>query len=279
MKNSQNAAWIVGAAFVSVIIAIAVYFLAISPQLDATADARDQTVAAKDFNDQLDLKILTMKKKEKEVPTWRGQMAAIAVDLPPTVAQSDLDRFLNATLKANKIPVVNIEYGAPTVVEPGLATGAPAPDNVAPSPEPSPNPQPTSSPAPSAEANPQPSQPPATPEAGASAPFQGLLAIPVTITTEGSPAGILNTIHEIATTQSRFLTITNLTIEKADNTEATPGRPELTESDWTNTVTFMAFVLYQDGVTLAPEEPGTNPPFTPGGSNPFKPLPGTEQAD
>jgi len=278
VKNSQNAAWIVGAVFVSVIIAIAVYFLAISPQLDATAEARDQTASAKDFNDQLDLKILTMKKKEKDVPLWRGEMAAIAVDLPPTVGESDLNRFLTATLKANKVPVVSIEYGAPTVVEPGSSTSSTPPSNIAPSPEPTPNPEPSSSAEPTTDPSPAPSEPPASSDTDSTAAFQGLLAIPVTITTEGSPAGILNTIHEIATTQSRFLTITNLTIEKADNTEATPGRDELTEEDWTSTVTFMAFVLYQDGVTLAPEPDGTNPPFSPGGGNPFKPLPGTEQA-
>lgn len=284
MKNSDNTLWIVGAVLVSALVAVLAYFFAISPQLDGAAEAREATESAVSFNDQLDIQILGQQKKEKEVPTWRGTMAAIAVDLPPTIAQSDLDRFLINTLEDNKVPVVSIEYGAPTIVTTTDEGGDPSTPGVAPSPEPtpSPTPEPTDGATPEPSASPE---PPAGGDGGSAADesddlFQGLLAIPVTITTEGDPTGIMKTIRSIGTTDLRFLTITNLSIAKSDLTEESPGRPELTEDDWVSTVTFMAFLLYQDGVTLVPEEPAINPPYNGGKiTNPFKPLPGTEQTN
>ena len=108
--------------------------------------------------------------------------------------------------------------------------------------------------------------------------FEGLVQVPVTLTTEGDPQAVMELIQYLATTNDRFFTMTNFTIDKADVTEVIAGRPALTEKDWVTSLTFMVFILVDPQYTLVPEEPGTNPDYDGGAiDNPFTPLPGTEE--
>jgi len=276
MKNGQTAVWILGAVVVSCILAIGAYFLAIKPQLDGAAEAKAELVSAQDFNTQLDTQIAGMKVQEQQVPLWRGEITAIAKDLPPTVNQSEMQRLIAQQVASLKLPLVSLEFGAPTVVTAATDTVAPAPA-----------PDPSASPEPSSEPSPEPTTPPATDGGTAdggtvapAAPFEGLVQIPITLTTEGSPNAVMKFINYLSTTTDRYFTFSNFTINKAEVTEATAGRPALTEKEWSTVLTFQAFVLVDSSLTFNPEEPGTNPDFTGGAiTNPFIPLPGTEQKD
>lgn len=274
MKNSQAAVWTVSTLLIAILIAVGAYFLAIEPQLAATEDAHAAKQAAVDFNDQLDLQILAAQQKEKEVPLWMGEMNAIAIDLPPLPNQPELHRLIVAALEKRALPVVSIAYGSTQLIAPPTADEAvvaPVTDEAGTTDTaaatPSPTPEPTEA---------------ATPEVTTDTAFdakwavEGLVGLPVTVTTEGDPTAIMQFIGDMYSQDSRFLTVTNLDITRAEVADAVNGRPELTTSAWVATVTYLAFSLIDPNQSYPVEDAGANPPYTGGGvANPFVPLDGS----
>lgn len=279
MKNSQTAVWTVLTLFIAVLLAVGAYFLAIEPQLSATQDAHAAKQAATDFNDQLDLQILAAKAKEKKVPQWLGEMNAIAIDLPPLPNQPELHRMIVGALEQRGLPVVSIEYGSTQLIAPGTpqaTTTAPATGETgvtdAASATPTPTPTPTPAPTPAA-AKPAPT---AGSTSEASGKVDGLVGIPVTVTTEGDPTAIMQFLAEMQSQNSRFLTVTNLDITRAEVSDAKKGRRALTTSDWVASVTYLAYSLIDPSKSFPVEVPGKNAPYTGGGVvNPFVPLDGS----
>lgn len=291
MKQQQTGLWLLGAFLVAVIVAAATYFLLISPELDKGTNARDAAEAARNDNDLIETQILAAKSKEKEVPAWQDEIGKISLDMPATVEQAELERLIYATLAKYELPAVEVSYGRaeeviPTVTEgydpPTLSTDEEGEDGATPTPSPSPSPVVE----PSAEAT------AGTEGEGAEVPapiapveegpaFDGLVAIPVTIGTEGDPVKVLSFLKEMQTQIDRFYTATNFTIAKADPTAETPGRTALTEQDWTISISGMVFSLIDPAYSFPGDNVGEVSPYTPNADvpNAFKPLPGTEASD
>ena len=76
--------------------------------------------------------------------------------------------------------------------------------------------------------------------------------------------------------KSRFLTVTNLDIKRAEVSDAKNGRRALTTSDWVASVTYLSFSLIDPSKSFPVEVPGKNAPYAGGGAvNPFVPLDGS----
>ena len=288
-QQQQTGIWLLGAFFIAVVVAALAYFFLIAPELDKAATANDDAAIARDANDLLETQILAAQTKEKEVPAWKEEIGKISLDMPPTVEQSDLERLIYTTLEKYDLPAVDVTYGRPEQVIPTLTEGYNPPtlssegqvgDGATPSPSPSPEPsaEPTAAPATDADGNAIPPAPEAPADTGPA--FDGLVAIPVTIGTEGDEASVLAFMKEMQTQIDRFYTATNFTITKAGITEETPGRAALTENQVIITLSGMVFSLIDPAYSFPGDNDGEVDGFTPGAKvpNPFSPLPGTEES-
>jgi hypothetical protein len=289
-QQQQSGIWLLGAFFIAVVVAALAYFFLIAPELDKAASANDDAAIARDANDLLETQILAAQSKEKEVPAWQEEIGKISLDLPATVEQSELERLIYTTLKKYDLPAVDVTYGRPEQVIPTLTEGYDPPTlssseepgtGATPSPSPSPEPsaEPTAAPATDADGNAIPPAPEVPADTGPA--FDGLVAIPVTIGTEGDGANVLAFMKEMQTQIDRFYTATNFTITKAGIAEATPGRPALTEDQVTITFSGMVFSLIDPAYSFPGDNDGEVSPYAPGANvpNPFSPLPGTEESE
>lgn len=287
MKQQQTGLWLLGSFLVAVIIAAAAYFLLISPELDKGATARESAESAKNDNDLLQVQIDAAAQKAKSVPEWQDEIGKISLDLPATVEQQKLERLIYATLAKYDLPAVEVTYGRPeeiipTVTEgyepPTLSTDEEGEDGATPSPSPSPVIEPSPEATADTEGDATDVPAPVTPvEVGPT--FTGLVAIPITIGTEGDPEQILSFMREMQTQIDRFYTSTNFTITKADLTEDLPARPALTEDQWTVSLSGLVFSLVDPVLSYPGDNEGEVDAYVPNTNivNPFKPLPGTEE--
>lgn len=286
MKNQQTGLVLLGAFLIAMILAAVAYFFFISGELDRGATAREDAEFARGENELLELQIQQMQALEQSVPDWREQIARISLDLPPLIEQPDFERLLSDSLTEAGLPLVSSSYARATAVDP-LALQEfspptlPGDDAEGGEGEPGADPSPTPSPEDGAE-EPQ-TDPSAVPEAPAEepvveAPFTGLYGIPVTVTTEGDPAAILDFVKSMNTQLSRFFTVTNLSVQTASISEDEPGRPALTEEDWTVEITGLIFTLLDDERSFVIDSDEDLPEYEQGGGadNAFAPLPGTQ---
>lgn len=281
-QQQQTGVWLLGGFLIAVVVAALAYFFLISPELDKASTANADAEIARSENEMLETQILGMQAKEKEVPGWQEEIGKISLDLPPTAEQVALEQLIYSTLKEYDLPAVEVTYGRPEVVIPTLTEGYDPPTLSSDEVEPSPSPSPEPSVAPTAAAEGEEGEaavPPPPVDQGPA--FSGLVAMPVTIATEGDPADVLSVMKELQTQIERFYTATNFTITKADITEETPGRVALTEDDWTISLAGMVFSLIDPAYSFPGDVDGEVPAFTPGDSvtNPFAPLPGTEESE
>ncbi len=266
-SSSSSTMWTVLGLLICVVVAVAAYLLAIGPELDRASEARAERADAREFNDLLDTQLLQAQATAQEVPTWRGQLAAISIDMPPTPEKSALHTLLLDTLGAHGLPLGDVAYGGGSLVAPGgadaLAPAAPAEEattdaTATATPAPTPSAEPTDG----AAADPAPAETPA---------WEGLVGFPVSVSTQGSPTNIMNFIQAIQTQKSRFITVTGVDIKSADEAAEAPGMPPAAPGDWSVNISLMTFSLIDNETSFVTEEPGTNPSY--GGSvnsNPFQ---------
>ncbi|WP_062466424.1 hypothetical protein [Demequina maris] len=288
MKTKQQTGiWVFAAIVLAIIVAAAAYFTLIGPELDNASAARQEAQIARDANDLTELEIEKMKALEQEVPDWREQIAKVSLDLPPRVEQPALERLVAARLEAADLPVVSVTTSRPAVIDalamvgsepPTVASAAEAEESTA-----------TEEPAPAASAEDEvdtdgttggvAGDTTDTAAAAPVAPFTGLLQMQVGITTEGDPGDVLDFLKSMEKQLTRFYTVTGFTIQKADQVEESPGRPELTEEKWTVQITGMVFSLLDDTRSFVADEDNELREYKAGSrvANAFEPLAGTEE--
>lgn len=288
MKTQQKTGvWVFAAIVLAIIVGALAYFTLISPELDKATAASEEAQIARDANDLTEMQIQQMKALESEVPDWREQIAKVSLDMPPRVEQPDLERLFAAKLAALDLPLVDFTTGRPEAIDPLAQAGSEPPTIEQPA-EPE-GTEATPSPSPSATASTDEASTDGTTGGVAGdttttpveePPFVGLLAMPVSITTEGNPGKVLDFVKSMETQLTRFYTVTGFTIAKASPAEEVPGRPALTEEQWTVTITGMVFSLLDDNRSFVADEEGDLKEYKPGASvnNAFKPLPGTEES-
>jgi Tfp pilus assembly protein PilO len=94
MSNTRP--WILGAAALSVLLAVASWFLLISPERSKAADYKAQRVTQQQQNDQLRLDLAKLKAEKSDLPAKQAELAVIKRQLPNSPALPTLIRSLNS---------------------------------------------------------------------------------------------------------------------------------------------------------------------------------------
>jgi Tfp pilus assembly protein PilO len=94
MSNTRP--WILGAASLSILLAVASWFLLISPERSKAADYHAQRVTQQQQNDQLRLDLAKLKDEKSNLPAKQAELAVIKRQLPNSPALPTLIRNLNS---------------------------------------------------------------------------------------------------------------------------------------------------------------------------------------
>lgn len=120
MSNTRP--WILGASALSVLLALAGWFLLISPERSKAADLRTQRAEQQQRNDQLQLDIAQLKAAFKTLPAKQAELAVIKRQLPNNPALPTLVRSLTAIANESGAGLNSVAPATPVAV----AASAPA---------------------------------------------------------------------------------------------------------------------------------------------------------
>jgi len=263
MANSSTRGWAFGTILVCGLIAAGGYMIGIKPKLEEVAELEESYESAREFNDLLDNQILAAQATAKQVPEWRGILAALEVDMPPTANQPELYRMVVNGLESRGLPLMAVSLGAATVL-----TAPAAEEPAAPTPSTDPDAEAAgATDTTGADSGTEGDAPTPDPAAEAAketeAVFARLVGLPVTITTQGSPGAVMEWFKYLQSQDDRFLTVVGFQIGAAQPEER-EGIPPVQPGDWQITVNAMAFSLIDPDKSFPSEEPGKNPPYSPG---------------
>lgn len=125
MSNTRP--WILGAAALSVVLAVAGWFLLISPERGKVADLKDQRAAQVQRNQQLQLDIAQLKAEFASLPSKQAELAKIRQQMPSTPALPGLVRSLTSIANQSGAGLSSVSPGAPvSAAANGAAAGAAA---------------------------------------------------------------------------------------------------------------------------------------------------------
>lgn len=183
MSNTRP--WILGAAALSVLLAVAGWFLLISPERSKAADLRSQRTAQVARNQQLQLDIAQLKAANESLPAKQAELAKIKQQLPNNPALPAFVRGLSAMASQSGAGLTSISPGAPVAFS---ATAA------------------------------------ATGGAAAQAPA-GLVAVPVTVVIDGTYAQNELFLQKLQNAMTRAFLIQKLSISVLDTKSPSTDTP------------------------------------------------------
>jgi hypothetical protein len=121
VKNVADRSLIIGAILVGLIIAAAMWFLAISPKLSSAQAAREATTAQNDANVILARTLLQREKDAAEVPNYTREIYAIRDILPPTEDIPSVRRTIDEIVTSSGLNIEQDQIGGPQVIIGGIS--------------------------------------------------------------------------------------------------------------------------------------------------------------
>jgi Tfp pilus assembly protein PilO len=122
MSNSRS--WAIGAAVMSLVLAVAGWFLLISPVRSSTSTVRASQTSEQAKNAQLKLAIDQLKAEFATLPSKQAELAAIKQQMPNNPGLPTLIRSLSTIAKNSGATLVSIAPGTPTTLSAGSSFNA-----------------------------------------------------------------------------------------------------------------------------------------------------------
>ena len=257
MGAAKKSTWIGGTVFVGLVVVVAAYFLAISPNLATASQTRTEVQSTQQSNDLLQLKLVKLKADFAKLPDYKSQLDALRGQIPTTAHMADYLRDVSTIAAAHSVTITALTPSVAQSVVPAAAAAVPAPAAT------------TTSNSPDAVTTPTVAGP-----AVASAGFGGLIAIPITFTIIGTYDNAVAFLSDVQNATPRLLLVSGLTGTAQKDAPASAGRPATVVGDIELAVTGFTYVL--PDVTAVPA-PAATPPALPGavaGKNPLVPAAG-----
>jgi hypothetical protein len=120
MSNTRP--WILGAAVLSVLLAVAGWFLLISPERSKAADLKHQKAAQLQANQQLQLDIAQLKAEFSTLPAKQAELAKIKQQLPNNPSLPSLVRSLTTIANQSGAGLTSVSPGAPVAASATTST-------------------------------------------------------------------------------------------------------------------------------------------------------------
>ncbi|HEX2901858.1 MAG TPA: hypothetical protein VHO01_00260 [Jatrophihabitans sp.] len=126
MQITQNRrAWIAASVAVALLIALASWFMLISPTLSDTSSLKSRRADVQLQNDMLRSKIAKLKGQNDNLPSLQQELQAAVAGLPADAGLSDLTRQASAESKLAGVSLTGMTFGAATPVAPAGTSARP----------------------------------------------------------------------------------------------------------------------------------------------------------
>ncbi len=247
--NAKSTTWIAGAVIMSLLLSVAVWFLAAGPKFDEAATINSDAEAQEQRNELTSLQVAKLRKDFERIDEYKAELAAVRVMLPTELQLDAL--YAEVAKRAEKYDLVitaSVGSGAvdvvPTYTPPPVAPATDEDDKKKddkPSPSPTPSPTPTSK----------------TAEERLALPdlrFQGLVAVPIGFSVVGDPKDAERFVGDLQTGLDRLFVANGLQILFQEKRDATGGRPDTALGDVELAYSGLIFVL-EDKLTPRLDEP------------------------
>lgn len=126
MTMTKTKAWVAGTVVIALLLAVAAWFLLISPKRAEAADIQQQTATAAQTNDETRARIAGLKKEFANLKTRQAELAKLQTALPKDEQLAVLTRDLNTIATNSGVSLKSVTPGGPTPVTASAA--APAAD-------------------------------------------------------------------------------------------------------------------------------------------------------
>jgi len=261
--GDKKRTWIGGTAFVAVILAVAAWFLLVSPNLAEASETRDEAEEAQAFNDVLDLKLTKLKSDFDKLEDYKAQLAEAETHIPASAQLETYLDGLDSIAVQHEVTITSVTAGTPEVFV--LPKPAKAPTDAATEEAGAESGESTDSAA---------GDDSTTKDEGPKVP-DGLTAVPVSVTVLGSYEHTMAFLDAVHQENPRVFLVSALTGTSQHESEAGAGKPATAEGDQELVITGYIYVLPNlvhllEGIDT--EEPGTLP-VNPG-KNPLLPVQG-----
>lgn len=219
MAASKRLAWIVGTVMAALLILAGAWFLTIGPNMDATAQAQEDTETTLQQNDVQRAKLATLKEQFAELDTFRAQLADIQTLIPVEDGLPSLLRELQGRADAAGLTITGVTSAVP------VPFFAAAPVETAP-----------------ADGEEQDVATDGTAAVGVS----GLYAISLQVTVVGSKEAAFAFVAGVQEQISRLYAVHGFVSERQDTAESTNGKPATVEGDVEMIIDGYVYVLDPD---------------------------------
>ena len=263
--------WIGAAVVVAVLIAIAGWFLLISPTRTATADARTNIDSEGSRTVTLSEALTTLKAQYANLDATRGALAQVSVQVPTKADDASFRRVIADRAASAGVTVVTLNTGAAIgVIPPAAKSGGSSTSGTSGSS--------TATPSPGA----SPSAAPSTGNGGAlqTASGQVLVGLPLEITVLGNYGAARAFIASLQGIDGRLFLIYGLNLVSQPDTTSNGGRPDTVKGDVELSIQGYLIVLTpgpDDVVTSPGATPSPKPSPTASPTPSAPPLPSTER--
>lgn len=274
MGRSRAATWIAGTVVAALVIVAGGWLLLIAPQFDTAAEADEERSAVEAQNEVLTIQNAALRVQYEQLDDLKAELEELRVGIPMEAQVSDVVRELHALAEASGVSITDLVMSDATVVDT-------TPEGIV-TPEPS-TPVEDGDVAEEQDADGENGADEETAEDQPSlttdgAPLlDGLYAIPLTVTLEGSYEGIRTFLNAVQTETDRLFLAATL----AATAVLVPGGGgaivPVEPGDVNLSVSGMVFVLVDPDAQPEPVELGPMPEGT--GHNPFLPVVGVDLSD
>jgi len=245
----KTSTWVLGAAFLAVVVLAGSWFLAISPTLATAQETRAEAQSVEDRNDLLRFDLATLKKQYENLDESKAEMATLRVQIPTAAELADYAREIAGLAEARGATITTVTVGTPLDVVPAAPTAAPVPVVEAPAEGAATESEPTDGVATDGAATDG-----AVPaQAVGAAPIEGFVAVPIDITALGTTANVMAFLDDLQQSSARLFLVTALNGTGQAVTEASGGRPATALGDLELRITGYIYVLKDTTATTTPE--------------------------
>ncbi|RYV52869.1 hypothetical protein [Pengzhenrongella frigida] len=221
MRYAKKSTWIGGTVFLALVIAVAAWFLAISPTFTTAADSRATTVSTEQQNSLLVQQLTGLKADFEKLPEYKAELATLRTQIPVDAGLAVYLRELNAIAETHSVTITALTPSPPlafTPVAPLAAVVAGPTDGT--------------------ETDPAVDAVVAAPTASS-----GLVQSPYAMTVVGSRANALAFLADLQKGTPRLFLVTALTGTGQKVGAASGGRPATVDGDVELVITGTAYVL------------------------------------
>ncbi|RHA40541.1 hypothetical protein [Cellulomonas rhizosphaerae] len=261
MGGSKKRTWIGGTAFIAVVVAVATWFLLVSPNLAEASERRASAEDTRAFNDVLDLKLAKLKSDFGKLDDYKSELAAAEKKIPPSAKLETYLDGLDSIAVKRDVTITSVTAGTPeTFVLPKVKEPTPAATESADGSDATDDSSDTSS---SEEKDKGPKVP------------TGLTAVPVSVTVLGTYENTMAFLDDVHQRNARVFLVSALTGTSQKESDGSAGKPATSDGDQELVITGYIYVL-PNGLAAAASEDPEGPVKLPSnpGKNPLVPVQG-----